>query len=106
MEGHIGGGHGRNTAIGAARDGAERAAVADFQVYEGGFYDLAHSAGLEARQVRGLRDAGIELAQRVAANGQPASAADLARVFDKSGIPASARPKIIAFWRTVEGKPA
>jgi hypothetical protein len=30
----------------------------------------------------------------------------LARVFDKYGIPASARPKIIAFWRTVEGKPA
>jgi hypothetical protein len=80
--------------------------MADYQAHEGDFYDLAHASGLEARQVRGLRDAGIELGQRVGASGQPASEADLARVFDKYGIPASARPKLVAYWRTIEGKPA
>jgi hypothetical protein len=65
-------------------------------------YDVAHEHGLAAEQVRGLRDAAVDLGQVVGDTGRPASEADLVRIFDKYKVSPSARPALTKLWREVE----
>jgi hypothetical protein len=74
-----------------------------FVGHEAGLYDLAHEHGMAANQVRDLRDAAIDLGQVVGDTGRPASEEELKQVFDKHGVPSSARPALVKLWRSIEG---
>jgi hypothetical protein len=75
----------------------------NFASWETPFYDMAHEHGLAANQVRGLRDAAVELGQVVSDTGRPASESDLVRVLDKYGVGARSRPALVKLWRQIEG---
>jgi hypothetical protein len=71
--------------------------------HEAGLFDVAHEHGLAAEQVRGLRDAAIELGQGVGDTGKPASAEDLKRVFDRYNVEPAQRVALTKLWRKIEG---
>ncbi len=71
--------------------------------WESPLYDLAHEHGLAAEQVRGLRDAAVDLGQAVSDTGRPASEADLKYIFDKHKVSPSARTALTRLWRQIEG---
>ena len=75
----------------------------DYIGWEVPLYDVAGEHGLAAEQVRGLRDAAIDLGQVVGDTGRPASEADLVRIFDKYKVSLSARPALVALWKKIEG---
>jgi hypothetical protein len=75
----------------------------EFAGWEAPLYDLAHEHGLAAKQVRGLRDAAVDLGQVVGDRGRPASDADLVRIFDKYKVSPSARTALTRLWRQIEG---
>jgi hypothetical protein len=81
----------------------EKAARENFVAWEPAFFDLAHEHGLAAEQVRGLRDAAVDLGQVVGDTGRPASEEDLKRVFDKYKVAPSARAALTKLWRKGEG---
>jgi hypothetical protein len=78
---------------------------ADYQSHENSLYDLAHSTGMGASQVRSLRDLGVTLGQRVLDTQAPIPEADLAVEFARLGIPASQRPALVKLWRAIESGP-
>ena len=77
--------------------------ASDFASCEVPLYDVAHEHGLAAEQVRGLRDAAVDLGQVVGDTGRPVSEEDLRRVFDKYKVAPSARTALTKLWREVEG---
>ena len=77
--------------------------ASDFASWEVPLYDVAHEHGLAAEQVRGLRDAAVDLGQVVGDTRRPASEEDLKRVFDKYKVAPSARTALTKLWREVEG---
>jgi hypothetical protein len=75
----------------------------EFAGWEPPLFDIAHEHGLAAEQVRGLRDAAIDLGQVVGDTGRSASEEDLKRVFDKYRVAPSAHAVLTKLWRQIEG---
>jgi hypothetical protein len=75
----------------------------EYAAWEVPLFDLANEHGLAAEQVRGLRDAAIDLGQVVGDTGRPASEEDLKRVFDKYRVAPSAHAVLTKLWRQIEG---
>ena len=64
---------------------------------------MSRNTGLDSSQVRGLRDAAVALGQEVAFTGRRVSDDELAAVFNRYKVPASARADLVRLWRQVEG---
>jgi hypothetical protein len=75
----------------------------NFAGHETALFDVARENGLEAGQVRGLRDEAIKLGQIIGERGQPATADELKQVFDRLKVPVASRPALLKLWRSVEG---
>ena len=77
----------------------------NFAGHEVALFDVARENGLDAVQVRGLRDEAIKLGQIIGERGKPASDAEVKAIFERLKVPASSRASLLKLWRSVEGAP-
>jgi hypothetical protein len=75
----------------------------NFAGHETALFDVARENGLDAGQVRGLRDEAIKLGQIIGERGQPASDDEVKQIFERLRVPASSRASLLRLWRQVEG---